>query len=81
METTIIGSVTSAQLGSIGNKQYGFIDVKTDSEEIKKVKIAAYTICEKKALDPGARVRIIGEPLGTTNGVWTAKKVLLASQV
>jgi hypothetical protein len=78
LESTIVGSVTSAQLGSIGNKKYGFIDVKTDSEEVKKVKIAAYTICEKKALDLGARVRIVGEPLGTSE-VWTAKRVLLTS--
>ena len=78
MDSTIIGSVTSAQLGSIGNKKYGFIDIKTDSDEIKKVKIAAYTICEKNALNIGSRVRAIGEPL-SANGVWTAKRVLLTA--
>ena len=79
MDTTIIGSVTSAQLGSIGNKNYGFIDIKTDSNEIRKIKIAAYTICEKNALNIGSRVRAIGEPLGA-NGVWIAKRVLLTAQ-
>jgi hypothetical protein len=79
LETTIIGSVTSTQLGSIGNKQYGFIDIKTDSEEVKKVKIAAYTICERNALNIGSYVRAVGEPLGA-NGVWIAKRVLLTAQ-
>jgi hypothetical protein len=74
----IIGSVTSAQLGEIGNKKYGFIDIKTDNDEVRKVKIAAYTICEKKALDIGSRVRVIGEPLGTSD-VWTAKKILMTT--
>jgi hypothetical protein len=75
LETTIIDSVTSAQLGSIGNKKYGFIDIKTDSDEIKKIKIAAYTICERNALNIGSRVRVFGEPL-SANGIWTAKRVI-----
>jgi hypothetical protein len=74
----IIGLVTSAQLGEIGHKKYGFIDIKTDSDEIMKVKIAAYTICEKNALNIGARVRVVGEPL-STNGVWTAKRIILTA--
>ena len=78
LESTIIGSVTSAQLGEIGNRQYGFIDIKTDSDEIKKIKIAAYTICEKDALSIGSRVRVVGEPL-TANGIWTAKKVIITA--
>jgi hypothetical protein len=75
MNVPIIGSVVSFQLGSMNNKRYGFIDIKTDNNETKKIKIAAYTICEKSALDIGARVRVIGEPLGD-NGVYTAKRVL-----
>jgi starvation-inducible outer membrane lipoprotein len=75
MERTVTGSITSAQLGNIGRKQYGFIDIKTEEREEIKIKVAAFT--KYDTLDIGKRVLIVAESLGNM-GVMTAKSISLA---
>ncbi len=75
MERTITGSITSTQLGNIGPKQYGFIDIKTEEKVDLKIKVAAFTKYE--TLDVGKRVQIVVESLGDMK-VMTAKSISLA---
>ena len=74
MERVITGSIISAQLGNIGRKQYGFIDVKTEKEEFK-IKVAAFSKCD--TLDIGKRVHIVAESLGDMQ-IMTAKTISIA---
>ncbi len=74
MERTITGSITSAQLGNIGHKQYGFIDIKTEDKVDLKIKVAAFTKYE--TLDVGKRVQIIAEAIGEMK-IMTAKSIAL----
>ena len=74
VEKTITGSITSAQLGNIGHKQYGFIDIKTEEKVDFKIKVAAFTKYE--TLDVGKRVQIVAESLGEMK-VMTAKSISL----
>ena len=75
MERTFTGSITSAQLGNMGNKQYGFIDVKTEEKEELKIKVAAYT--KYDTLDIGKRVQIVAESIGDMR-IMTAKTITVA---
>ncbi|MHA3964443.1 MAG: hypothetical protein AM325_012990 [Candidatus Thorarchaeota archaeon SMTZ1-45] len=75
MEHIFTGSITSAQLGNMGSKYYGFISVETDEKEHLKIKVAAYTKYE--TLEIGKRVHIVAETLGNMS-ILTAKSVLLA---
>ena len=75
MERIFTGSITSAQLGNIGPKYYGFIGIETEDHEHVKIKVAAYTKYE--TLDVGRRVHIIAESLGNM-GIMTAKSISLA---
>ena len=75
MERAITGSITSAQLGNLGKKQYGFIDVKTEEKEEFKIKVAAFT--EYDTLDIGKRVHIVAESIGDMK-VMTAKTISIA---
>lgn len=75
MEKSITGSIISAQLGNIGQKQYGFIDVKTEEKEEFKIKIAAFSKCD--TLDIGKRVHIVAEIIGDM-GIMTAKTISFA---
>jgi hypothetical protein len=75
MERAITGSITSAQLGNLGPKKYGFIDIKTEEKEEVKIKVAAFT--KYDTLDIGKRVHIVAESLGNM-GVMTAKSISLA---
>ena len=74
MERTITGSIMAAQLGNIGAKQYGFIDIKTEEKVDFKIKVAAFTKYE--TLDVGKRVQIVAESLGEMK-VMTAKSISL----
>ncbi len=74
MEKSFTGSITSAQLGNIGPKQYGFIDIKTEEKGNLKIKVAAYT--EYDTLDVGKRVHIVATNLGNM-GIMTAKSISL----
>ncbi|MHA2384166.1 MAG: hypothetical protein ACXACT_16455 [Candidatus Thorarchaeota archaeon] len=42
-EKIFTGSITSAQLGNIGQKSYGFIGIETEDKTHLKVKVAAFT--------------------------------------
>lgn len=75
MERIFTGSITSAQLGNIGSKHYGFIGIETEEQEHLKVKVAAFT--KYDTLDVGRRVHIVAENLGNM-GVMTAKSISLA---
>lgn len=75
MERSITCSIISAQLGNIGKKQYGFIDVKTEEKEELKIKIAAFT--EYDTLDIGKKVHILAETIGDM-GIMTAKTISVA---
>ena len=75
MERTFTGSITSAQLGNMGNKQYGFIDVKTEEKEELKIKVAAFT--KYDTLDIGKRVQIVAESIGDMR-IMTAKTITVA---
>ena len=75
MERTFTGSITSAQLGNMGNKQYGFIDVKTEEKEELKIKVAAST--KYDTLDIGKRVQIVAESIGDMR-IMTAKTITVA---
>jgi hypothetical protein len=75
MERIFTGSITSAQLGNIGSKYYGFIGIETEEHEHLKIKVAAFT--KYDTLDVGRRVHIVAENLGNM-GIMTAKSILLA---
>lgn len=75
MERAITGSITSAQLGNLGKKRYGFIGVKTEEKEELKIKVAAFT--EYETLDIGRRVHIVAEAIGNM-GIMTAKTISIA---
>lgn len=75
MERILTGSITSAQLGHIGPKYYGFIGVETEDHEHIKIKVAAFT--KYDTLDVGRRVHIVAENLGNM-GIMTAKSISLA---
>lgn len=75
MERAITGSIVSAQLGNIGNKQYGFIDVKTKGKDEFKIKVVAFTKYE--TLDIGKRVHIVVDTLGDTE-IMIAKTIAVA---
>lgn len=74
MERIFTGSITSAQLGNIGSKYYGFIGIETEEHEHLKIKVAAFT--KYDTLDVGRRVHIVAENLGNM-GIMTAKSILL----
>ena len=74
-EKIFTGSITSAQLGYMGKKAYGFIGVETEDHEHFKVKIAAFT--QHETLEPGRRVHVVAENLGNMD-ILTAKIVSLA---
>ncbi|MHA2177692.1 MAG: hypothetical protein ACXAAO_01335 [Candidatus Thorarchaeota archaeon] len=74
-EKIFTGSITSAQLGNIGQKSYGFIGIETEEKEHFKVKVAAFT--QYETLEPGRRVHVVAETLGNMN-VLTAKLISLA---
>ncbi|MHA2026979.1 MAG: hypothetical protein ACW98U_13850 [Candidatus Thorarchaeota archaeon] len=71
-EKIFTGSITSAQLGNIGQKSYGFIGIETEDKTHLKVKVAAFT-----ELEPGRRVHVVAENLGNMD-VLTAKLISLA---
>ena len=75
MERAITGSIISANLGNIGKKQYGFIDVKTEDKKEFKIKVAAFTKCD--TLDIGKKVHIVAESLGDMK-IMTAKTISIA---
>ncbi|MHA2077163.1 MAG: hypothetical protein ACXAB0_09780 [Candidatus Thorarchaeota archaeon] len=74
-EKIFTGSITSAQLGNIGQKSYGFIGIETEDKTHLKVKVAAFT--EYETLEPGRRVHVVAENLGNMD-VLTAKLISLA---
>lgn len=74
-EKIFTGSITSAQLGNIGKKLYGFIGVETEEDEHLKVKVAAFT--KYDTLELGRRVHVVAENLGNMD-VLTAKLISLA---
>jgi hypothetical protein len=73
MERAITGSITSTQLGNLGKRQYGFIDIKTEEKEELKIKVAAFT--KYDTLDIGRRVHIVAETVGA---IMTAKTISIA---
>ena len=75
MERAITGSIISTQLGRLGSKQYGFIDVKTEGKEELKIKVAAFT--KYDTLDIGAKVNIVAESIGDM-AIMTAKSIAIA---
>jgi hypothetical protein len=75
MERAITGSITSAQLGKLGSKQYGFICVKTEGHEEFKIKVAAFS--KYDTLDVGKKVHVVAENIGDM-AFLTAKTIALA---
>ena len=74
-EKIFTGSITSAQLGNMGNKAYGFIGIETEECEHLKIKVAAST--QYDTLEPGRRVHVVAENLGNMD-VLTANLISLA---
>jgi hypothetical protein len=62
MQRAVIGSITAADISSMGNKRYGYLGVQTDDNEQIKVKVTAFT--KYDTLDVGARVMIELESVG-----------------
>ncbi len=74
-EKIFTGSITSTQLGNLGEKAYGFIGIETDEKEHVKIKIAALT--QYDTLELGSRVHIVAENVGNMD-ILTAKQISLA---
>ena len=72
MEQIFTGSITSAQLGNIGKRYYGFIGIETEEHKHLKLKVAAFT--EYDTLDVGRRVHVVAENIGNM-GIMTAKTI------
>jgi hypothetical protein len=75
MERIFTGSITSAQLGNIGPKHYGFIAIETEENEHLKVKVSAFT--KYDTLDIGRRVHVVAENVGSMD-LLTAKSITRA---
>ena len=74
-EKIFTGSITSAQLGHMGKRAYGFIGIETEEREHLKLKVAAFT--EYDTLETGRRVHVVAENIGNMD-VLTAKTISLA---
>ena len=62
MHKTVTGSITSADISSMGKKRYGYLGIETTDHEHLKIKVTAFTKFD--TLSVGANVTIELESVG-----------------
>ena len=72
MHKTVTGSITSADIGTMGKKRYGYLGIETTDKEHLKIKVTAFTTFD--TLDVGATVTAELESVGNET-LLTAKKI------
>jgi len=72
MQKVVIGTITAADISSMGKKYYGYLGFVTDTQEHLKIKVTAFTKFD--TLDVGAKVTIELESVGN-DSLLNAKKI------
>lgn len=72
MHKTVTGSITSADISSMGKKRYGYLGIETTDNEHLKIKVTAFTKFD--TLDVGTKVTIELESVGD-DILLSAKKI------
>jgi hypothetical protein len=72
MYMTVTGSITSADISSMGKKRYGYLGIETIDNEHLRIKVTAFTKFD--TLDVGAKVKIELESVGD-DALLSAKQI------
>ena len=72
MHRTVTGSITSADISTLGKKRYGYLGIETTDNEVLKVKVTAFTKFD--TLEVGANVTIELESVGD-DALLSAKQI------